>query len=110
MSETKHTPGPWRVAPRSDYPEHADINVDAGTRGYVALCGKAGDEEAEANARLIAAAPELLDALRETLRALESHLDESCRDHGLGHRDMLCSCNQHEVVRARAAIAKTEGR
>jgi hypothetical protein len=52
---------------------------------------------------------ELVGALEETLRALESHLDESCRDHSLGHRDELCPCNTNEVVRARAALARARG-
>ena len=99
MSETKHTPGPWRVAPRSDYPEHADINVDAGTRGYVALCGKAGDEEAEANARLIAAAPELLEALREVVACYVVRIN--------GKVDVRRAA---ALDRARAAIAMAEGR
>lgn len=107
MSEAKHTPGPWEAVGMAVH------QVSPGGREIIfgAHNTRGGDEdERRGNARLIAAAPELLDALRETLRALESHLDESCRDHGLGHRDMLCSCNQHEVVRARAAIAKAEGR
>lgn len=51
----------------------------------------------------------LAEALRETLRALEAHLDESCRDHSLKHRDDLCPCNQNEVTRARAALAAYDG-
>ena len=61
-----HTPGPWRVAPASAY-AGADINVDAGTNGFVALCGTRGDAVAEANAKLIAAAPELFEALYRLL-------------------------------------------
>ena len=52
---------------------------------------------------------ELLSSLKETLRALESHLDESCRDHNLKHRDDLCPCNQNEVKRAKDVIARAEG-
>ena len=61
------TPGPWRVAPVSDY-VGAELNVDARERGFICLAGVRGDREAEANARLIAAAPDLLAALKEVLR------------------------------------------
>lgn len=58
---TKHTPGPWRVvedrAPSS-------LEVYAG-KTAIAECWRRADVETEiANARLIAAAPELLDALK----------------------------------------------
>jgi len=51
----------------------------------------------------------LVESLEETLRALEAHLDESCRDHNIKHRDLLCSCNTHEVVRVKSIIAKVKG-
>jgi len=57
---------------------------------------------------LIAERDALRAALIETLRSLEQHLDEATRDAGLGHRDMLCPCNENEVVRSRAALAKGE--
>jgi hypothetical protein len=61
-----HTPGPWtNTNPRffSDR-EH----VFAGTI-MVADCCRLGQEESEANARLIAAAPDLLAAIEEHLAA-----------------------------------------
>ncbi len=60
MSDTKHTPtsGPWSI----EQPVRRGAWI-YGPDGYVALtCGNT-DEEAEANARLIAAAPDLLAAL-----------------------------------------------
>jgi hypothetical protein len=60
----KHTPGPWKVGSRSNG-EFYKRNI-AGADGYhVALTSSREDAEVEANARLIAAAPELLEALRE---------------------------------------------
>ena len=68
MSNAKHTPGPWSSSMWTD-----DV---AGAVGWSIVCGDAGhrvptntfetddEEEAEANARLIAAAPELLEALQ----------------------------------------------
>lgn len=51
---------------------------------------------------------ELLQLLKETLQCLEAHLDESCRDHNIKHRDLLCPCNQTIVTKAKSAIAKAE--
>ncbi|MGE0350033.1 hypothetical protein [Hydrogenophaga sp.] len=50
-----HTLGLIRVAPVSVYAGE-DINIDAGTAGFICTCGKRGDVEAEENAfRLVAA-------------------------------------------------------
>ena len=64
-----HTPGPWRVTARSNC--MIDVLHDNNTKGAItqALCRvQARDSwvaEAEANARLIASAPDLLEALRD---------------------------------------------
>lgn len=60
MSEAKHTPGPWRVSGHrlAVFAKLNGINV------VVADCDRTlGYSESEANARLIASAPELLAAL-----------------------------------------------
>jgi len=58
--ETKHTKGEWYVNPR------ASLNVKCGEK-TIASCSssQSGEnlEEEQANAKLIAAAPELLEAL-----------------------------------------------
>ena len=55
-----HTPGPWAVeGPSSPKVESAVIN---GASGMVAYCHGRCYQEATANARLIAAAPDLLEA------------------------------------------------
>jgi hypothetical protein len=88
----KHTAGPWT----------ADVE-----RGRV-LCPRAQvaaeiadpdtGEPSEANTRLIAAAPEMYEALRDCVRALEgwTHLNGDGTDVA--------------VIRARAALARAEGR
>ncbi len=70
---SKHTPGPWRVT---------GPNVRAGHALLAIVCDHWADEktpepEKEANARLIAAAPDLLDALKEI--TLEHGMTEKAR-------------------------------
>lgn len=70
--KTQHTPGPWRVNGRSI--DATDVCVATIETIYRAPAGSYYDRayvaETEANARLIAAAPELLDALRAVLASL----------------------------------------
>lgn len=67
MSEMKHTPGPWEIGTRKDGSRWFSIGNPATGPHYQAdiFCS-------EADARLIAAAPDLLDAAKVTLRALEA--------------------------------------
>ena len=108
MSTLKHTPGPWCPHIASEYYPGIDaqnngISIvivgdihdqqdDGGVRGRTA-------EEAEANAHLIAAAPELLEAL-QTLNLVIGLTPIA------GNKDAL----QEACDIARAAIAKAEGR
>jgi hypothetical protein len=55
----------------------------------------------EANARLIAATPDLLEALRDLLSRAEIELDQTATHDGLANCDALARC--------RAAIAKATG-
>lgn len=67
MSELKHTPGPWYVA------NNADQTIMAGTPDepidWICIPQK-GLDASPANARLMAAAPELLVAAKECADAL----------------------------------------
>lgn len=109
MSETKHTPGPWytdaigRIWRRnpSDLYEYGggvagDKPVATVWKGWVNE-GEVGFP-LEANARLIAAAPELLEALRLLLAECE-------------HQAWIGNMpdDRVEFGIARAAIAKAEG-
>jgi len=63
----KHTPGPWRAF-RGEQ-KRAQREVQHAQGWTIAKVLRAGsDAEADANLRLIAAAPEMLDALRELAR------------------------------------------
>lgn len=71
MSE-KHTPGPWRIAkPSYGWDHFAAIVTERGLIGtaHIAALSRTHDETA-ANAALMAAAPELRDALRDLVASL----------------------------------------
>src|SRR5689334_19211469 len=104
MSTTKHTPGPWHV--------EAEEWTDG--QGILICCKDAGvalidpdDEEGAtpedfANAHLIAAAPEMLEALKAFLRA------PSIGSNGNG--SVTIEVATFNLDAARAAIAKAEGK
>ena len=89
--KTKHTPGPWEV-----FDSHSGIYIlDSAEQS--AVCRLEWCLEAEANARLIAAAPELLAALKRLWLYFGVRCDGTPRD-------------WTEWREARAAIDKAEGR
>lgn len=72
MSEQKHTPGPWEVIREGRQTMHLSIQTsDEGQKVTLARVYVWGDEK-EANARLIAAAPELLAALQFARSVIKS--------------------------------------
>jgi predicted Rossmann fold nucleotide-binding protein DprA/Smf involved in DNA uptake len=85
----KHTQGPWRVVRTGKL-------VIIGTK-VIASVGPAHDPECEANARLIAAAPALLQAVRDLLLALDyftegdSELRAHARDKTAAFRVLLAN-------------------
>jgi hypothetical protein len=91
MADPKHTPGPWWAGERA--PKHLGSVIAIMSSGTKVATGVA-HAWTEADAALIAAAPELLAALK----ALDPHLDHI--PGGIGG----------EIDDARAAIAKAEGR
>ena len=101
---SKHTPGPWAVG-RTVYPNIAILckgNIVAEVRTYGVGMITEGEtapwHNAEANARLIAAAPELLEALRELLDQLE----------GIGIPEWA-GAEGLSLEQATAAVYKAEG-
>ena len=98
-----HTPGPWfadKIEDRSAFNIFMPGYCSAGASVHHLsnATGCMGSREVEANARLIASAPELLDALRRIV-ALWDH-------HASAHGDGVAS-PLHKV--ARAAVAKATG-
>ena len=71
--KTLHTPAPWQV----DYSGNCHIGIIDKNERTIAFCNLQNEDghEDELNARLIAAAPDLLEALDWALRQLEDDLD-----------------------------------
>lgn len=76
----QHTQGPWIISLDPRYPSEPCIDaVLDGVVWHVALCHNAAGPDdgcAEANARLIAAAPELLATLKEALPVLRAEVEK----------------------------------
>lgn len=91
----RFTPGPWQILRSADnYPyQIADDTGDLVTRWGFLI--KPASPMAEANAALIAAAPDLYEALRELFATLDPERPGSPGS---------------TLEKARAAIAKAEGR
>lgn len=110
MSEP--TPGPWRVD--ESYLDGPLLDVVAQGGLTVCGCGRPSEDNAEANARLIAAAPDLLAASVNLLDALYG--PRECTHGNDGDEDICDGCAfQREKAAGlvaselRAAIAKAEG-
>lgn len=72
MSETKHTPGPWRAelleVGRRDYPDWNTFTIRAENNVCLAVVGEIDryyEQDTAKNARLISAAPDLLEIVKE---------------------------------------------
>lgn len=75
MSEGKHTPGPWELMHTSDdWIRIGGNRLDKGGRFVADCCNGATETLSEdvANAHLIAAAPELLEALDKSAKWIET--------------------------------------
>jgi hypothetical protein len=111
MVSGKHTPGPWK-ATESDPAEGAHVFWITAPQG----CGPNNGEvdittmhgNKPANARLIAAAPELLEALRYAEKGLALANTQALEQ--LKERNEYESIFQAPLDAARAAIAKAEGK
>jgi hypothetical protein len=102
MSEAKHTRGPWAIRYGTNV---WGKRTDTGHDGTVANCGThhhshvdCGPEN-EANAQLMAASPDMLAALRESLDLLTSAEADGWK----------CRGKAATVRQIRAAIAKATG-
>jgi hypothetical protein len=70
----KHTPGPWHISQSGTYVRKSNGSIGDGPKDFnVAEVNFPEDPEGRANARLIAAAPELLYALQSVLACFNRH-------------------------------------
>ncbi len=101
-ADKRHTPGPW-IAEKSEHSERCFYVSHPASEGWscVAASWAQNEHATMANARLIAAAPELLEALRE----IEIICTESAGD----CRKRMGTRVVNTLVTARAAIAKATG-
>ena len=88
MTNSKYTPGPWIVRP--------DLSIETGQSGITV----AGLVDMPADARLIAAAPAMYEALKGMVSMYDS-LNKSNKHDG------ACPCYH---CQARAALAQAEGK
>jgi hypothetical protein len=122
MSESKHTPGPWKQTDEEiPWTEgDAEIAVEYGESfGPTAILspiigGPEGDnwivgfvkcdnESAGANARLIAAAPELLEALQraaELVKVARNHFPKSIKNSDRFQLDNTCATISRAIDKA----------
>lgn len=96
MSAARHTPGPWIVGNGGDILTADEKHVIAYDEGRLG----SGTEEEQANARLIAAAPDLLAELKDAMNMLQRLAVEK----GNLNPDATV------MVAKRELIARTEGR
>ncbi len=92
----KHTPGPWEAHFEEAYfvtgPDLGRVAMMMNLKGAYGMGGRRSGDESAANCRLISAAPDMAEALRELLDAYSSSASPK-------HRDECWN-------KARAALAK----
>lgn len=101
----QHTPGPWVLADNGMGVIRGGVvrqYANGSTQDQIVMACSVTDDNGcmKANARLIAAAPELLEALQ---MGVSETLDYIQRNHLSGAE------NNHWIVQAKAAIAKATG-
>lgn len=101
MSDTKFTPGPWSTHREGYSTVYVDAPIGGGVLQEVAACGPTagGQEQQDANALLISAAPDLYAALVLLMAEVDFSGNGTAKDFGW----------PRATEAARAAIAKARG-
>ena len=99
MTNTNYTPGPWEAMTPLGPGDYAVLSksVNAGGNFHIATLPNGSHKEAKANARLIAAAPEMAEALAD--------LVERCD----GEEGIRADGSNIQTMRAHAVLAKAKG-
>ncbi len=97
---SKHTPGPWLTTESTEHWGRVNVTVQAAfTANEIATAWQGTTDVNRANARLIAAAPDLLEALNQVMSWIDNWSPEfAYEEEWPADRD-----------KARAAIAKATG-
>lgn len=103
---SSHTPGPWKV--KHGYNVLAESRTVATCGGYTSNLPEDNSHEVNiANAKLIAAAPELLNALESFVWLHDSTDRRLCEDAGVEPNANGCDCDL--CLRAKPIIAAAKG-
>ena len=100
--KTKHTPGPWDVAPNGA----AEPTIWKGKRAVAFLADGHGDARRNANAHLIAAAPDLLACVAGFVESWGREVDTDADINGSDAVEWINSA----MFEFRAALVKAAGR
>jgi len=102
VSATPWTPGPWRYSGHTDNGDESGWLVQVAERRAICVEGRSA-AEADANARLIAGAPEMAEALEALIQLVTrptSTVDQLAEDQDAEHP---------EVVAARTLLSRIRG-
>jgi hypothetical protein len=103
----KHTPGPWTSLTDTDRETIVSEHVNAYGNFIVTIVTRGDErmtEEDRANARLIAAAPELLEALEyasELIKTARQYFPKSIRNHHKFNLENTCATIGKAISKAR---------
>jgi hypothetical protein len=109
LPRAQHTLGPWWLA--RAHPSEGTFAVGAGNSEHALILATTDDATARANARLIAAAPDLLAACRALVATIDAtggiERNEDGTDSPMGDPDWIDLADAYNA--ARAAIARATG-
>lgn len=108
-SKLKHTPGPWKVMPGSLNFSKLLVRAPQSDKA-IADCDYQQGEEGAANAQLVAAAPTLLNTLKEIdLRATQTRLASQIVKKPKRIEFLLTELERLQAVAVAAIAAASEG-
>ena len=101
------TPGPWSLCNWmvGNNTPTGEVTI-CGPEGDEHICTMDGNEDNQANATLIAAAPAMYEALRGCLRVTEAWLSQA----EMNGDEVEIEAATMEITRIRTALAQAEGR